>query len=63
MIEITTLRKMCIRDSVNGTFAGPDGDPSTKEDRFEDYQEYTDQQKVTSNAVYDLSLIHISDGF
>ena len=37
--------KDSLKSDVNGTFAGPDGDPSTKEDRFEDYQEYTDQQK------------------
>ena len=54
--------KDSLKSDVNGTFAGPDGDPSTKEDRFEDYQEYTDQQKVTSNAVYDADDNTVDEG-
>ena len=54
--------KDSLKSDVNGTFAGPDGDPSTKEDRFEDYQEYTNQQKVTSNAVYDADDNTVDEG-
>ncbi len=39
---------------INGTFAGPDGDPETNDDRFEDYKEYTNGQKLTGDAVYDI---------
>ena len=54
--------KDSLKSDINGTFAGLDGDPSTKEDRFEDYQEYTNQQKVTSNAVYDADDNTVDEG-
>ena len=54
--------KDSLKSDVNGTFAGPDGDPSTKEDRFEDYQEYTNQQQVTGDAVYDADDNTVDEG-
>lgn len=47
---------------VNGSWGGPDGDPSTTEDEFGDYQEYTDQQQVTDNAVYDADDNTVDEG-
>ena len=38
---------------VNGTFAGPDEDPATSKDRYEDYVAYNSGDTVTGNAVYD----------
>ena len=54
--------KDSLKSDVNGTFAGPDGDPSTKEDRFEDYQEYTDKQQVKGDAVYDADDNTVDEG-
>ena len=54
--------KDSLKSDVNGTFAGPDSDPSTKEDRFEDYQEYTNQQQVTGDAVYDADDNTVDEG-
>ena len=47
---------------VNGTWGGPDGDPNTEEDNFTDYQEYTDQQQVTGDAVYDADDNNVDEG-
>lgn len=38
---------------INGTFAGPDGDPETDYDRYDDYVEYTLGEQKTGDAVYD----------
>ena len=54
--------KDSLKSDVNGTFAGPDGDPSTKEDRFEDYQEYTNKQQVKGDAVYDADDNTVDEG-
>lgn len=45
--------KDSLEADINGTFAGPDNDPTTDEDRYKDYQEYTDGKKETANAIYD----------
>lgn len=47
---------------VNGTWGGPDGDPETEEDNFTDYQEYTNQQQVTDNAIYDADENDVDEG-
>ena len=47
---------------VNGTWGGPDGDPNTEEDNFTDYQEYTDKQQVTGDAVYDADDNNVDEG-
>ncbi len=54
--------KDSLKSDINGTFAGPDGDPATKEDRFTDYQTYTDQQQVQGNAVYDADDNTVDEG-
>ena len=38
---------------INGTFAGPDGDPTTDNDRYGDYVNYTLGEQKTGSAVYD----------
>ena len=38
---------------INGTFAGPDGDPATDNDRYGDYVNYTLGEQKTGSAVYD----------
>ncbi len=38
---------------INGTFAGPDGDPATENDRYGDYVDYILGQQKTDDAVYD----------
>ena len=38
---------------INGTFAGPDGDPDTDNDRYDDYVEYALDDQKTADAVYD----------
>ena len=38
---------------INGTFAGPDGDPATDYDRYADYVEYALGEQKTGSAVYD----------
>ena len=38
---------------INGTFAGPDGDPATENDRYGDYVDYILDQQKTDDAVYD----------
>ena len=36
---------------INGTFAGPDGDPDTDNDRYDDYVEYALDDQKTADAV------------
>ena len=38
---------------INGTFAGPDGDPDTDIDRYADYAAYSLGDQKTADAVYD----------
>ena len=38
---------------INGTFAGPDGDPATDYDRYADYVEYALGEQKTGSTVYD----------
>ena len=38
---------------INGTFAGPDGDPDTDNDRYDDYVEYALGEQKTGSTVYD----------
>ncbi|MFQ9798477.1 MAG: hypothetical protein ACLR23_05585 [Clostridia bacterium] len=45
--------KDSLKADINGTFAGPDGDPATKEDRYGDYVTYTAGQQITADATYD----------
>ena len=47
---------------INGTFAGPDGDPETWKDRYEDYVEYTSGQTRTDNAIYDADDNDVDEG-
>ena len=37
---------------INGTFEGPDGDPATDADRYDDYHEYQLGETKTDTAVY-----------
>lgn len=39
--------KDSLAPDVNGTFAGPDKDPKTREDRYKDYVEYIEEAKAT----------------
>ena len=54
--------KDSLKADVNGTFAGPDGDPATREDRYEDYVTYTAGQQVTADATYDADANDIDEG-
>ena len=48
--------KDSLEADINGTFAGPDGDPATKEDRYGDYETYTAGQQITAGATRSSSL-------
>ena len=47
---------------INGTFAGPDGDPDTDNDRYDDYVEYALDDQKTADAVYDADDDEIDEG-
>lgn len=44
--------KDSLEAEVNGTFAGPDGDKTTDEDRYGDYKEYKLGEEKTDTATY-----------
>ena len=54
--------KDSLEADINGTFAGPDGDPATKEDRYGDYETYTAGQQITAGATYDADDNDIDEG-
>lgn len=47
---------------INGTFEGPDKNPATKEDRYQDYKKYTVGQTETAEATYDNDDNNVEDG-
>lgn len=54
--------KDSLKSDINGTFEGPDGDPATDEDRYKDYNVYTNGQEVTAKAVYDADENEVDEG-
>ena len=51
-----------LKADINGTLAGPDGDPATDEDRYGDYVTYTAGQSKTADAEYDADDNDIDEG-
>ncbi|MBC8544594.1 DUF6273 domain-containing protein [Bianquea renquensis] len=51
-----------LKADINGTYAGPDGDPATDEDRYGDYETYTVGQTKTADAEYDADDNDIDEG-
>ncbi|MFQ9802181.1 MAG: hypothetical protein ACLR23_28385 [Clostridia bacterium] len=43
--HVQLKNKDSLEADINGTFAGPDGDPATEEDRYGDYETYTAGQQ------------------
>ena len=54
--------KDSLKADINGTLAGPDGDPSTQEDRYKDYVEYIAGQNKQGNAYYDTDENDVDEG-
>lgn len=48
------MNKDSLAAEINGTFAGPDGDPTTREDSYKDYVVYREGQVVTQDEVWDM---------
>ena len=51
-----------LKADINGTLAGPDGDPATDGDRFGDYTEYQVGDTKTADAEYDADDNDIDEG-
>ena len=51
-----------LKADINGTYAGPDGDPATDEDQYGDYETYTVGQTKTADAEYDADDNDIDEG-
>lgn len=47
------MNKDGLEDDINGTYAGPDGDPATDEDRYDDYVTYEEGDTLTDTEIYD----------
>lgn len=54
--------KDSLKSDVNGTFEGPDGNPTTDGDRYKDYKIYTNGQEMTAEAVYDADMNDVDEG-
>ena len=54
--------KDSLEADVNGTFAGPDLDPETDDDRYADYHAYTDGETKDADAIYDNDTNDIDEG-
>lgn len=56
--------KDSLKSDINGTFAGPDEDVNTKEDRYADYIDYSDPANAskTDDAVYDNDDNNVDEG-
>ena len=47
---------------INGTFAGPDGNPITDADRYQDHYYYTMNETVNGQAIYDADSDNVDEG-
>ena len=47
---------------VNGTFAGPDNDPETDDDRYADYHAYAGDETKEADAIYDNDNNNVDEG-
>ena len=54
--------KDSLKADINGTFAGPDNDPETDDDRYADYHAYAAGDTKEADAVYDNDANDIDEG-
>ena len=54
--------KDSLAPDLNGTFAGPDKDPATSEDRFADHYDYTLGESKYDTAIYDADENDVDEG-